>query len=348
MRIAVDAMGGDHAPGSNVDGSLQAIKEYGVEVILVGPQDRLEAELKARGALSNPAIFIHHAPDVIGLHEPPVLAVRQKRESSLVQTMQLAREGKADAVLTAGSSGAMMTAALFIVGRIKGIDRPAFGTVLPTAGRPTLLLDAGSNVDNRPRHLLQFGIMGSVYAKSVLRVANPEVALLNIGAEEEKGNELTKATYPLLKGSGLNFVGNLEPRDLPRGVVDVVVADGFVGNVALKLYEGLGLTLFAMIKDALMTSLRAKIGALLVKPTLKTIAKRLDYAETGGAPLLGLKAPVIKCHGSSEGRAIKNGIRVCKELVDGQAVHRIAAEIAAWNAEHDDVTKGEPALNHEQ
>jgi glycerol-3-phosphate acyltransferase PlsX len=337
MRIAVDAMGGDHAPQAVVAGALAAVKEWNLEVILVGPEERIRAELAAQGAAGDPRISIHHAPELIGMDEKePVKAVRSKKNSSMVQTMVLAKEGKADAALTAGSSGAMMAAALFTIGRLKGIERPAFGTLLPTRGKPTLLLDVGANADNRPQHLVQFGVMGAVYVRSVLGVENPTVALLNIGTEEEKGNELTKATYPLLKESGLNFVGNLEPRELPNGKVDVVVADGIVGNVVLKLYEGMGLSLFAMIKEAIMSTARSRLGGLLVKPALKGLAKRMDYAETGGAPLLGLKAPVIKCHGSSDARAIKNGLRVCKELVAGRAVERIAAEVAAFAAARGD------------
>lgn len=323
-------MGGDHAPGAVVQGCLDAVRELGIEVALVGPEPVLRAEVDRRGGLI-PGVSLVHAPEVITTHEAPVMAVRRKRDSSLVTAMRLVRDGQADAFLSAGSTGAILAAGLFVVGRLPGVDRPALGAALPSrSGRPVLLLDVGANVDSRPEHLVQWAVLGTIYARVALGRPDPAVAILNIGAEEEKGNALVKAALPLLKQApGIRFVGSVEPRDLPDGPVDVVVADGFVGNVVLKLYEGLGLALGAMVKEALLSSPLAALGGLLARPALQRLGRRLDYTEYGGAPLLGLQAPVVKCHGSSNARAIKNGLRVVQSLVQGGAVAAMAAQVAA-------------------
>lgn len=330
MIIALDAMGGDHAPGELVQGALDSVRDLGVEIVLVGDEAVVRRELAARSGGRPPAaITVQHASEVIGYDEAPVQAIRRKKDSSLAVALRLVKEGKADACVSAGSTGALLAGGLFIVGRLPAVSRPALGTIVPTRKGVSLLLDVGANVDNRPEHLLQFAVMGSIYAQRVLKIASPTVALLNIGTEESKGNEVTKAAYGLLKNSGLNFVGNLEPRELPAGGVDIIVADGFVGNVVLKLYEGLASNLFGMIKEALTSTAVAKLGALLVKGSLGGLKKQFDYSEYGGAPLLGLQAPVIKCHGSSKARAIYNGVRVARDLAAGDAMGQLQAELTA-------------------
>nr|WP_264844758.1 phosphate acyltransferase PlsX [Caldinitratiruptor microaerophilus] len=328
--MAVDAMGGDHAPGEVVQGALDAARELGVEVILVGPPEVVEAELRRRRPRP-PGVEVAPAAEVISPHDPPVQAVRQKRDSSLVVGMRLVREGRADAFLSAGPTGALLAAGIFVLGRLEGVDRPAYGTLLPTrSGRPVLVLDVGANVDNRPEHLVQFGIMGSVYAEAVLGRPRPSVALLANGTEAEKGNAVTRAAYQgLSQAPEVNFRGYIEARDLPEGQVDVVVCDGFVGNVVLKLYEGLGLTLFGMVRDALTSTFRARLGALLARPALVSLRRRLDWEEVGGAPLLGVAAPVIKCHGASRARAVASGLRVVHEFVSRGAVERMRARLSA-------------------
>lgn len=325
LRLAVDAMGGDHAPGQVVEGALAAARELGVEIVLVGRPERIKGEIDARGGA--PGVTVQPASEVIEMTDSPVQAVRRKKDSSVVVGMSLVAQGEAAAFISAGSTGALLAAGIFQLGRIKGIDRPAYGIVLPTRTKPVVLLDGGANTDNKPEHLLQFAVMGSIYAEQALGRPDPRVVLLNNGTEAGKGNDLTKAAYPLLAASGLNFGGNFEARDLPEGGVDVVVCDGFVGNVVLKLFEGMGLSLMAMVREALTATFWSKLGALLAKPGLKRMARQLDYNETGGAPLLGLKAPVIKCHGSSKATAVKNGIRVARDLVAGQAVEAIARRV---------------------
>lgn len=330
MKVALDAMGGDNAPGEIVQGALDAVREAGIEVILVGPEDKIQHELdRPGGAL--PGISIHPATEIITNDEAPVAAVRRKKDSSMVVAVRLVKEGAADAVVSAGSTGALLAAGLFGLGRMPGVDRPALGAAFPTRpGRPVLVLDIGANAECRPENLVQFAIMGRIYAEVVLGCPNPRVGLLSNGTEEGKGNELTRATFPLLQQvEGLNFAGNIEARDLPMNVVDVLVCDGFVGNVVLKLFEGLGLSFFGMVRDALRSTTMAKLGGLLARPALKAMARRLDYAEYGGAPLVGLKAPAIKCHGSSNARAIRSGLLVTRDLVQARAVSRMQEQIAA-------------------
>ncbi|MBY0087227.1 phosphate acyltransferase PlsX [Brevibacillus sp. M2.1A] len=307
MRIAVDAMGGDHAPKSTVLGALAAIKENpAITVVLVGDEQAIRNHLPQ----DIPAnIEIVPAAEVILPDDEPVRAVRRKKNSSLVVAVEMAREKKVDAMISAGNTGALMTAGLLYAGRMDGIERPALCAYIPnTKGRVTLTLDVGANMDAKPHQLVQYALMGSLYAEKVLGFKQPTVGLLNVGTEEGKGNELTKAVFPLLQEADLNFVGNVEARDVMQGACDVLVCDGFVGNVLLKAVEGAASTIFSQLKQEFTSSLINKLGAAILKPGLVRFKKKMDYAEYGGAPLLGLKSPVIKAHGSSNERAMKNAI----------------------------------------
>ncbi|MED1917719.1 phosphate acyltransferase PlsX [Bacillus thuringiensis] len=307
MRIAVDAMGGDHAPKSTVSGALAAIKENpAITVVLVGDEQAIRNHLPQ----DIPAnIEIVPAAEVILPDDEPVRAVRRKKNSSLVVAVEMAREKKVDAMISAGNTGALMTAGLLYAGRMDGIERPALCAYIPnTKGRVTLTLDVGANMDAKPHQLVQYAVMGSLYAEKVLGFERPTVGLLNVGTEEGKGNELTKAVFPLLQEADLNFVGNVEARDVMQGACDVLVCDGFVGNVLLKAVEGAASTIFSQLKQEFTSSLINKLGAAILKPGLVRFKKKMDYAEYGGAPLLGLKSPVIKAHGSSNERAMKNAI----------------------------------------
>ncbi|TQK74888.1 phosphate:acyl-[acyl carrier protein] acyltransferase [Brevibacillus sp. AG162] len=307
MRIAVDAMGGDHAPKSTVLGALAAIKENpAITVVLVGDEQAIRNHLPQ----DIPAnIEIVPAAEVILPDDEPVRAVRRKKNSSLVVAVEMAREKKVDAMISAGNTGALMTAGLLYAGRMDGIERPALCAYIPnTKGRVTLTLDVGANMDAKPHQLVQYAVMGSLYAEKVLGFERPTVGLLNVGTEEGKGNELTKAVFPLLQEADLNFVGNVEARDVMQGNCDVLVCDGFVGNVLLKAVEGAASTIFSQLKQEFTSSLINKLGAAILKPGLVRFKKKMDYAEYGGAPLLGLKSPVIKAHGSSNERAMKNAI----------------------------------------
>jgi len=325
VKIAVDAMGGDYAPGEIVKGALQASSEFNIPVILVGDEKQLLAELgnSETGGL----VSIVHAPEVVGMGEPPAVAVRRKRYSSIVRATQLVKDGEASALVSAGSTGAAMTSALLCMGRIKGIDRPAIVGVLPNEKGLTVLLDVGANIDCKPHNLVQFGIMGFLYAKKILGISQPRVGLLSNGEEESKGNETTQAAFPLLKTAGINFVGNVEGRDVFNGAVDVVVCDGFVGNVVLKAGESLAFTLLKMMKDELAKSWPEKIGTVMLEPLLKGFQKRMDYAEYGGAPFLGVNGVSIICHGRSRAKAVKNAVRVARESVDNCLVEAIRESI---------------------
>ncbi|MBO8137396.1 MAG: phosphate acyltransferase PlsX [Desulfotomaculum sp.] len=326
MRIALDAMGGDYAPREIVKGALLAAEELQVEIILVGDQDSIKRELNGNDA--GGLITIKHADEVINMNEHPATAVRRKRNSSIVVAAALVKEGAADAVVSAGNTGAAMTASLFALGRIEGIERPAIGTLLPTARGMMVLLDAGANVDCKPKHLQQFAVMGSVYAQKLIGIENPRVGLINIGAEETKGNELTQAVYPLLKATGcINFAGNVEGRELLLGEVDVAVCDGFVGNVVLKTVEGCGMALMELIKKGL-EPMAAKGGLEQVSGTLAELKQKMDYSNYGGAPLLGLNGVSIISHGSSNAQAIKNAVRVARDSVKRELVNAIAGNIA--------------------
>ncbi|MDR7315903.1 phosphate acyltransferase PlsX [Brevibacillus nitrificans] len=307
MRIAVDAMGGDNAPRSTVQGALAAVKENpSLTIVLVGDEQGIRSQLSGEIPAN---IEIVPTTEVIDPDDEPVKAVRRKKNSSLVVAVQMARENLVDAAISAGNTGALMTAGLLYAGRMEGIERPALATFIPNIkGRVTLTLDVGANMDAKPHHLLQYAVMGSLYAERVLGFEKPTVGLLNVGTEEGKGNELTKAVFPMLTNADLNFVGNVEARDVLEGACDVLICDGFVGNVLLKAVEGAAATIFSQLKQEFTSSLINKVGAAILKPGLMRFRKRMDYAEYGGAPLLGLRSPVIKAHGSSDAKAMKNAI----------------------------------------
>lgn len=329
VNVAVDAMGGDNAPVEIVKGAVDAVNESkSVKVFLVGREDVIKAEL-AKYTYDENQIEVVHAEDVIETGEPPVMAIRKKKDSSIVKAMYMVKDGICDAFVSAGSTGAVLVGGQVIVGRIKGVERPPLAPLMPTTKGPVLLIDCGANVDARASHLVQFAKMGSIYMEYVMGVKNPKVGLVNIGAEEEKGNALVKETYPLLKEcKDINFVGNVEAREIPAGAVDVAVCEAFVGNVILKTYEGVGATLIKEVKSGMMTSLRSKIGALLVKPALKQTLKKFDVKEYGGAPMLGLKGLVVKTHGSSEAVEVKNSILQCIAFKEQEISEKIKEKIA--------------------
>lgn len=325
MRIAVDAMGGDYAPDELVQGSALAAQE-GIEVILVGNTDQLEPLWDEVGR--PPQLTIHHAPEVITMDDHPVEAVRKKRESSLVQTIELVKKGQAGGAVSAGNTGATMAAALLLLGRLPGVLRPAIGSPMPTRKGMSIILDAGANVDCRPQHLAQFAIMGSLYASTVLGLSSPKVALLNIGEEESKGCELTLAAHALLKEAGaVNYIGSIEGRDISTGRADVIICDGFVGNIILKFAEGLAEALFAQLKEEMGRNLRGIVGGWLLLPHLRSVVRRLDYTEYGGAPLLGVNGTCIIAHGSSNAKAILNAIRVAAQAVETSLTEKIRLRI---------------------
>ncbi|APH18922.1 phosphate acyltransferase PlsX [Clostridium botulinum] len=323
MIIAVDGMGGDFAPELVVEGCIQAVKEYeGIHIIITGKKELIKNELDKREYNGN-KIEILNAEEVISTNEAPVKAIRRKKDSSMVKALELVKEGKAQAVISAGSTGALMAGATFVLGRIKGINRVCLAPLLPGAKAPFMIADAGANVDCKAEYLVQFAMMGKVYFESVLGVKSPTVGLVNIGAEEEKGNELTKAAYKLLKDTDFNFIGNIEPRDIPRGEVNIAVCDGFIGNTVLKTYEGVASNLFSMLKKEIMASTRGKIGGAFLKPVFKDFKKKFDYTEYGGSPFLGAKGICIKAHGSSDAKAFKNAIRQAKICYDKKIIEEI-------------------------
>ncbi|MED1949105.1 phosphate acyltransferase PlsX [Brevibacillus centrosporus] len=326
MRIAVDAMGGDNAPRSTVQGALAAVKENpSLTIVLVGDEQGIRSQLSGEIPAN---IEIVPTTEVIDPDDEPVKAVRRKKNSSLVVAVQMARENVVDAAISAGNTGALMTAGLLYAGRMEGIERPALATFIPNIkGRVTLTLDVGANMDAKPHHLLQYAVMGSLYAERVLGFEKPTVGLLNVGTEEGKGNELTKAVFPLLTNADLNFVGNVEARDVLEGACDVLVCDGFVGNVLLKAVEGAAATIFSQLKQEFTSSLINKVGAAILKPGLMRFRKRMDYAEYGGAPLLGLRSPVIKAHGSSDAKAVKNAIASAATFVQQDVNEIIQKEL---------------------
>lgn len=311
-KVALDAMGGDNAPGEMVKGAVEAVqKRKEIKVFLTGKEEVLKKEL-AGYTYPKEQIEIVDASEVIETAEPPVMAIRRKKDSSIVRAMNLVKTGEADAFVSAGNSGAILVGGQALVGRIKGIERPPLAPLIPTAKGVSLLIDCGANVDARPSHLVQFARMGSIYMEYVIGKKRPKVGIVNIGAEEEKGNALVKETFPLLKAcKDVNFIGSVEARDIPSGAVDVIVCEAFVGNVILKLYEGLGATLLGKIKGSMKTSLRSMIGAALVKPALKAALKDFDASEYGGAPLLGLNGLVVKTHGNATSKEVSNSIIQC-------------------------------------
>jgi glycerol-3-phosphate acyltransferase PlsX len=312
MKIAVDAMGGDHGPGVVVEGAVAAAREYGATVALVGDTPAIEAELDRLGARAV-GLEVRHTSQVIGMGETPSVALRRKRDSSLRVAAEMVRDGQASAFVSAGNTGAAMAIAMFVIGVLRGIDRPAIAAVLPNLDRYTVLLDVGANVAPKPWHLFQYALMGHVYARDILGASSPRIGLLSVGEEEGKGNELTREVYDHLKESSLNFVGNVEGRDIYNGHCDVVVTDGFTGNVAIKISESLAEMLGAMMKEELHRDLRSRLGAALALPAFTRFRRRVDYEEMGGAPLLGIDGAAIICHGASPVKAIKNAVRVAGE-----------------------------------
>ncbi|MGG4553765.1 phosphate acyltransferase PlsX [Paenibacillus humicus] len=328
MRIAIDAMGGDHAPKSTLEGALAAAKEWNdIEIILVGDQAQLEPLLKESAVPAN--LKIHHASEVIEADDEPVRAVRRKKDASMVVAGRLVREGEAEAMISAGNTGALMTTGLLVVGRMDGIERPALAPMIPTVDeRGVLALDLGANMDAKPEHLAQYALMGSIYREKVHGISRPRVGLLNVGTEEMKGNELTKAAYPLIQQLPIHFVGNVEARDILTGACDVLVCDGFAGNILLKSLEGTAGTIFSILKQEFSKSLKNKLAAAMLMPSLRGMKKTLDYKEHGGAPLLGLSGLVVKGHGSSDGEAIKNAVRQARTAIQSRLTESIAQEIS--------------------
>jgi len=321
-------MGGDHGPAVVVEGAVAAAREFGASVILVGDKAAIEREVVRLDAHAL-AVEIRHASQVVGMAESPSHALRRKRDSSLRVAAELVKEGRAAAFISAGNTGAAMAISMFVIGVLPGVDRPAIAAVLPNLKKFTILIDAGANVDPKPWHLLQFAVMGHVYARDILGLDSPRVGLLSVGEEEGKGNELTKEAYELLKESSLNFAGNVEGRDIYNGTCDVVVTDGFTGNVALKISESLAEMLGSMIREELLRDLRSKVGAKLALPAFARFRRRIDYTEMGGAPLLGIDGAAIICHGASPVKAIKNAVRVAQEWAQAGLNEHIKAAIEA-------------------
>jgi len=324
VKVAVDAMGGDYAPVEIIKGAVEAVKQRSdIKVFLVGQESVIREELKTYSYHAN-QVEVIHAAQVIDTAESPVLAIRTKKDSSIVVAMNMVKHGEADAFISAGSSGAILVGGQLIVGRIKGIERPPLAPLIPTDKGVSLLIDCGANVDARASHLVQFAKLGSIYMENVAGMKQPKVAIVNIGAEEEKGNALVKETFPLLKEcKDINFIGSIEARDIPNGMADVIVCEAFVGNVILKLYEGLGSVLVKKIKSGMMTNFRSKMGALLVKPALRTTLKSFDASQYGGAPLLGLNGLVVKTHGSAKANEVTNSIVQCIQFKQQEISRKI-------------------------
>lgn len=330
VTIAVDAMGGDKAPAPEVDGAIQAAREYGHRVLLVGNSSAIERELASHDAGDLP-IEVVHASERITMHDHAAKAARGKKDSSMHVCAHLVASGKADGFLSAGNTGACMAIAKMVLGKVRGVDRPALTGVFPThKGTPVVVLDVGANVDCEPEMLQQFGLMGEIYSRQVLKIARPRVGLLSIGEEEHKGNALTRDATPLLKSLAINFIGNVEGRDIFSGHADVIVCDGFVGNVALKVSEGLSEMIRGMLREALEATVTRKIGYALSRSAYKEFKKRVDYAEYGGAPLLGVKGVCIICHGRSDSNAIKNAIRVAADFASSNMNQRIEVELGEF------------------
>lgn len=329
ITVVVDAMGGDNAPSEIVKGAVLAVQDRkDIKIILTGVEDVIQEELN-KYTYDKERIIIVHAPEIITNNESPVLAIRRKKNSSIVVALNMVKNGEADAFVSAGCTGAVLAGGQLIVGRIKGVERPPLAPLIPTMNGVSLLVDCGANVDARSSHLVQFARMGSIYMENVIGIKNPRVAIVNIGAEEEKGNQLVKETFPLLKNcSDINFIGSIEAREIPNGGADVIVCEAFVGNVILKLYEGLGTALVSKIKKGLMSTTRSKIGALLVKPALKETLKDFDATKYGGAPLLGLKGLVVKTHGSAKAVEVRNSILQCVTFTEQRINEKIEKNLS--------------------
>lgn len=335
IRIAVDVYGGDNAPGCVIDGAVEALEMLpDVSILFFGAQAEVE-KLLAEKTYDKARVSVVDAPGVITNHDSPTLAIRRKLDSSLVRAMDAVKKGEADALVTAGSTGATLAGGIFRVGRIKGVDRPALCPVLPTAGdKPVMLVDCGANAECKPEYLVQFALMGQAYMKGVMGIEDPKVGLLNIGAEDEKGDTLRKSAFPLLKENDkINFYGNVEARDALTGCVQVIVCDGFSGNILLKSTEGAVQLLFGKLKEGLYSSTRAKVGALLVKPALKGVKNQLDYEQYGGAALLGVTGALVKAHGSSKAHAFACAIRQARSMVEGNVVGIIAQQLKSETAD---------------
>lgn len=335
MKIIVDAMGGDNAPMAPVEAAVRAVKELDVEIVLVGKKEVVEKELSAYD-YPNDKISIANADEVITNHEEPAKAVRSKKNASVVVAANMLKKGEGDAMLSMGNTGALLASGLLIVGRIKGILRPALATLLPSAKGTKMLIDAGANTNCKPENLVQFGIMGSIYMKNVLGIESPTVGLMSNGEEEGKGDELTKETFPLLKKAPINFIGNIEGRDVMEGTADVITCDGFVGNVILKTVEGMGHVVSTKVKNIFMKNLFTKLGAIFVMGGLNEFKQSMDYREYGGAPLLGTKRPVIKGHGSSDAKAVFSAIRQAKKFVETNLIEEIVNNINCMEEKSND------------
>lgn len=327
IKIAVDAMGSDNAPYSEIEGTVQAARAYGVDLVLVGKQSELAPLLKEAGGDGLP-IEIRNATQVIAMDEPPTAALRKKRDSSVRVAADLVREKVASGLVSAGNTGAVMAISKMVFGVVPGVDRPALAAILPTLAGHAVLLDVGANVACKPQHLVQFAVMGHLFSKKIVGVSSPRVGLMSVGEEETKGTELTREVHKALKHLQLNFIGNVEGRDIYNGRADVIVCDGFTGNVALKTSEGLIEAVLKLLKDELSRNLQAKLGALLSQQSFKRLKKRLDYSEYGGAPLIGLRGVSIICHGRSSSNAIKNAIRVAKEFAENRFNATLEAELS--------------------
>lgn len=324
MKIVIDAFGGDNAPLSNIEGAAMAVREFNVEIILCGHEEKIK-ECAKENNISLEGIEILHADEIFDVHDDPNLLLKSKSNTSMAVAFNAVKEGNADAIISAGSSGAVLMGGTFIVKRIRGIKRPAFAMALPTtADNPYLLIDMGANIDCRPEILEQFALIGNVYMKNVMNIDSPRVGLINIGAEDTKGGEILIETYKRLSAGKLNFVGNVEPRDLNSGACDVAVCDGFTGNVVLKLTEGVAGTMMTLVKGVFAKNIFSKIAAAMVMSGLKDLKKKFDYSEYGGAPLMGVKAPVIKAHGSSDSKAIKNAVKQAIIFNDTGVINEIA------------------------
>jgi len=330
MVIAVDGMGGDFSPQAVVEGCVEAVKELDVDIIITGPEAQINRYLTKSG-YNQGKISVLNTSEVISTNEPPVMALRKKKDSSLVKALNLVKDGVADAIISAGSTGALMAGATLIVGRIKGIDRVALAPMLPGKNGSFMLIDSGANVDCKSEYLLQFALMGKVYFENVLNIKNPTIGLINIGTEEEKGNELTKSVYKMLKQTDFNFVGNVEPRDVSSGDTNILICDGFIGNTILKMYEGVASNIFEMLKQETTVSVTSKVGGLLLKPVFKKLKKRFDYSEYGGSAFLGSKGICIKAHGSSDAKAFKNSVNVAFNCCQNNIIHKISTELERIN-----------------
>jgi phosphate acyltransferase len=328
MRIAVDAMGGDDAPGAIIDGAVAAARLFDASIVLVGARDRVEAALASHGDWQSLGFELVDAPEAIGMGEAPASTLRRRPRASIRVAAELVAEGRAQAIFSAGNTGATVVAAHAAFGMVPGVDRPALATTIPTRGQQAVLLDAGATVECRPHHLLQFAVMGSVYARVALRIERPRVGLLSIGEEETKGNELTKETHRLLKGTALNFIGNVEGREIYSGVADVVVCDGFTGNIVLKTSEGLVDAVDALLGEALQDTVRGKIGYLFAQRAFRRFRRRVDYSEYGGAPLLGVGGLTVVGHGRSSARAVRNAIAMAARFAASEFNQRVEQEIA--------------------